>query len=143
MYYTHSKLDRFLKAQKTSYNNALQEIKDGRKRSHWMWYILPQYKGLGLSETSQYYSINSLEEAKQFLNHPVLGMRLREISNELLKLQKTDAGAIFGSPDYLKLKSSMTLFAEVDGSGNKIFQKVLDKFYEGQKDIKTLALLKE
>ena len=135
-------LERFLKAQENSYENALAEIGAGKKISHWMWYIFPQYKGLGLSETSQYYSINSLEEAKQFLNHPVLGMRLREISNELLKLQETDAKAIFGKPDYLKLKSSMTLFAEVDGSGNKIFQKVLDKFYEGQKDLRTLAFLK-
>jgi uncharacterized protein (DUF1810 family) len=104
-------LNRFLKAQENSYDQALNEIKAGRKRSHWMWYIFPQYKGLGFSDTSKYYSIQDLNEARNFLEHPILGARLKEISNELLLLNESTANRVFGSPDDLKLKSSMTLFS--------------------------------
>src|SRR6476469_7431294 len=104
-------LKRFIDAQATSYANALSEIKNGRKRSHWMWYIFPQIQGLGFSETSRYYAIKDIDEAEEFLKDPVLGPRLLKICNELLQLRSNDAHSIFGSPDDLKLKSSMTLFS--------------------------------
>ena len=125
-------VERFVKAQEESYGPALTEIKNGRKRSHWMWYIFPQLKGLGRSETARYYGIANRQEAKAYLVHPLLGLRLLEISGELLKLESRDATAIFGRPDDVKLKSSMTLFYLVDG--NLIFKKVLDKFFGGQLD---------
>ena len=136
-------LNRFLVAQENSFEDALSEIKSGRKRSHWMWYIFPQYKGLGFSETSKYYSINSLDEAKRYLNHPILGERLKLITNELLILNENNANKVFGSPDDLKLKSSMTLFAAVETSDENIFNAVLDKFYNGQPDRKTINLITE
>ena len=108
-----------------------------------MWYIFPQYKGLGFSETSKYYSINSLDEAKRYLNHPILGERLKLITNELLILNENNANKVFGSPDDLKLKSSMTLFAAVETSDENIFNAVLDKFYNGQTDRKTINLITE
>ena len=135
-------LNRFLKAQENDYEQALSEIKSGRKVSHWMWYIFPQYKGLGFSETSKYYSIQDLKEAADYLNHPILGSRLKEITNELLLIDENDAYKIFGSPDHLKLKSSMTLFVMVDTSEEKPFNKVLDKFFNGLFDKKTLKLIK-
>jgi len=134
-------LSRFIKAQEGSYEQALSEIKSGRKRSHWMWYIFPQYKGLGYSETSKYYSIKDLDEAKRYLNHPILGERLRSISKELLALNENNANRVFGSPDDLKLKSSMTLFATIEVSPENIFQKVLEKFFNGQADDNTLNLI--
>lgn len=127
-------LNRFLKAQEAEYNTALSEIKSGRKKSHWMWYIFPQFKGLGFSETSKYYAIQDMEEAKEYLNHPVLGTRLKAISNELLRLEQTNAHLIFGSPDDLKLKSCMNLFAQVEETDDNIFNKVIDKFYNGNCD---------
>jgi uncharacterized protein (DUF1810 family) len=136
-------LIRFIEAQENSYDQALTEIKSGRKKSHWMWYIFPQYKGLGLSETSKYYSIQDLDEARSYLNHPILGYRLEQITNELLQLNESNAIKIFGSPDNFKLKSSMTLFAVVNTSEDNIFKKVLDKFFKGQTDIRTLNLIKE
>jgi uncharacterized protein (DUF1810 family) len=135
-------LNRFLKAQENSYDQALNEIKAGRKRSHWMWYIFPQYKGLGFSDTSKYYSIQDLNEARNFLEHPILGSRLKEISNELLLLNESTANRVFGSPDDLKLKSSMTLFSCIDSSEYKTFIKVLDKYFDGHLDEKTLNLIK-
>jgi uncharacterized protein (DUF1810 family) len=135
-------LKRFIEAQVNSYEQALAEIKSGRKRSHWMWYIFPQYKGLGFSETSQYYSIQNLEEANNFLNHPILGTRLKQISNQLLQLNENNANNVFGSPDDIKLKSSMTLFSVVEKSEENIFKKVLDKFFNGETDNKTLTLIK-
>jgi uncharacterized protein (DUF1810 family) len=96
-------LNRFIKAQENAFEQALSEIKSGRKRSHWMWYIFPQYKGLGFSETSKYYSINDLDEARRFLNHPILGERLKLITKELLFLNENNANKVFGSPDDLKL----------------------------------------
>lgn len=136
-------LNRFIKAQETSFEEALSEIKSGRKRSHWMWYIFPQYKGLGFSEKSTYYSINHLDEAKAYLNHPILGERLKFITNELLALNENNANKVFGRPDDLKLKSCMTLFATIDTSEENIFNAVLDKFFNGQPDLKTLTLIKE
>lgn len=134
------KLDRFIEAQNGSYEMALAEIHSGRKRSHWMWYIFPQLSGLGFSETSRYYAIKNLDEATAYLRHPVLGRRLVEICTALLQLKSNNAGDIFGNPDDMKLRSSMTLFAEVEGT-NKAFNLVLDKFFKGLKDDKTLRLL--
>ena len=104
-------LSRFLKAQERDYAQALREIQSGRKRSHWMWYIFPQIQGLGFSSTAQFYAIENLQEAKDYLAHPVLGARLKEISSALLQLDGLTASEIFGYPDDLKLRSSMTLFA--------------------------------
>jgi uncharacterized protein (DUF1810 family) len=135
-------LQRFLDAQKADYEIALSEIKGGKKRSHWMWYIFPQIHGLGFSETSKLYAIKSLDEAKEFLNHPVLGKRLMEISKALLDLSSNDAHAVFGSPDDIKLKSSMTLFASLSNT-DPVFQSVLEKFFDGRKDDKTLKIISE
>jgi uncharacterized protein (DUF1810 family) len=133
-------LKRFIDAQEASYSNALSEIKNGRKRSHWMWYIFPQVKGLGFSETSRYYAIDNVDEATAFINHPILGRRLIDICRELLKLETDNANEIFGNPDDLKLKSSMTLFASLPGT-DPVFQSVLDKFFQGVKDQRTLEII--
>lgn len=133
-------LERFLDAQQNDYATALSEIKSGKKESHWMWYIFPQVMGLGYTSTSIHYSIKDLEEAKAYLDHPVLGKRLIEISNALLSLETNDARQVFGSPDNMKLKSSMTLFSLVTNA-DKVFEKVLDKFFSGKKDEKSLMLL--
>ena len=135
----HVTLERFLKAQESDYSIALSEIKNGRKRSHWMWYIFPQYKGLGFSSTAQYYAIQSKKEAEDYLEHLVLGERLLEISEALLEIERNDASRVLGYPDDMKLKSSMTLFYLV--SRNEIFKKVLDKFFDGKIDEKTKNLL--
>jgi uncharacterized protein (DUF1810 family) len=137
---TENSLNRFVDAQKTDYQQALSEIKNGRKRSHWMWYIFPQIQGLGFSETSRYYGIKDAAEAAAYLAHPVLGSRLVDICEELLKLSSSNATSIFGSPDDVKLKSSMTLFAALPGA-NPVFQQVLDKFFNGTKDAKTLQII--
>ena len=137
---TEINLQRFLDAQATAYPTALAEIKAGRKRSHWMWYIFPQIQGLGVSSTSQYYALHDAAEAAAYLAHPVLGARLVEISSELVKLPGSEAGRVFGSPDDLKLRSSMTLFAAVPGA-DPVFQTVLDKYFGGVPDVKTLQLL--
>ncbi len=133
-------LERFVSAQTHSYDDALREVRAGRKRSHWMWYIFPQIAGLGMSSTAQYYAIDDLEEAAAYLLHPVLGPRLLEISRALLTLDTDDAGAVFGWPDELKLRSSMTLFA-CAAPEEPVFQAVLDKFYGGMKDPRTLEIL--
>ena len=129
-------LERFIEAQKTSFEIALSEIKMGRKKSHWMWYIFPQVQGLGFSETSKFYAIKNIDEARAFLEHPVLGERLLRICNELLNLESNNAYNILGSPDDLKLQSSMTLFSSLNI--NPVFQKVLEKFFSGIEDDKTL-----
>lgn len=134
-----NRLDRFLTAQERSYDTALSEIKNGRKRSHWMWYIFPQIAGLGMSSTAQYYSIADIEEAREYITHPVLGARLLEISRALLALDGSDATAVMGYPDDLKLRSSMTLFAQV--SEDPVFNAVIDKFYSGRPDTRTLHIL--
>lgn len=135
-------LQRFEDAHRQDYETALSEIRRGRKTSHWMWYIFPQLKGLGHSPTAQYYSIENLAEAEAFLAHPVLGAHLVEISRALLALETNNADLVFGYPDNLKLRSSMTLFAQVR-EANPVFGQVLDKFFEGKPDQRTLALLKE
>ena len=133
-------LTRFIDAQEADYQIALSEIKKGRKQSHWMWYIFPQIQGLGFSETSRFYAIKDMNEAKEFLKHPVLGSRLIDICNELLKLKSNDANKIFGSPDDVKLKSSMTLFSSLPDT-NPVFQAVLKKFFKGTKDGNTLRII--
>lgn len=134
-------LDRFLKAQNQVYLNAYQEIKQGKKQSHWMWYVFPQIAGLGSSETANYYAISSKEEAAAYLNHPVLGANLRTLSQLLLELPNTSAENIFGSIDALKLRSSMTLFSEVSNQDD-VFQNVIEKYFDGQHDHKTFTILR-
>jgi uncharacterized protein (DUF1810 family) len=133
-------LKRFLEAQENDFATALAEIRRGRKQSHWMWYIFPQIAGLGFSSTSKFYAIKDRSEAQNYLAHPVLGERLVEISNALLEVEGKTANQIFGSPDDVKLKSSMTLFGALENT-NPIFQKVLDKYFNGGKDQKTLELI--
>lgn len=133
-------LSRFRRAQERDYSAALAEIRSGRKRSHWIWYIFPQLKGLGYSSTSQYYGIENLGEAKAYLADPILRERLLEISGALLELESSDPSAVMGYPDDLKLRSSMTLFALAEPDCT-VFQEVLNKFFRGQGDPHTLAML--
>lgn len=133
-------LERFLIAQQTYYRTALQEIKSGRKRSCWMWFIFPQIAGLGYSETTRYYAIKDLDEAKAYMEDYTLSSNLVEISQALLEVDSNDATAVMGWPDDLKLKSSMTLFA-VAKPECEVFQKVLDKFFHGERDQKTIEIL--
>ena len=133
-------LSRFIKAQETDYERALSEIRSGHKRSHWIWYIFPQIDGLGFSSTAQYYAIKDRKEAEEYLKNDLLRERLVEISEALLLLESNDAGEVMGYPDDLKLRSSMTLFHEVAPEMD-VFQKVLDKFFEGKPDQKTIELL--
>ncbi|MBQ9662652.1 MAG: DUF1810 domain-containing protein [Oscillospiraceae bacterium] len=135
-----SDLSRFLKAQEYDYAQALKEIRAGRKRSHWMWYIFPQIQGLGFSSTAQFYAIRDLDEAKDYLAHPILGARLKEISSALLQLEGLSASEIFGYPDDLKLRSSMTLFRLADLKCN-IFRDVIDKYYDGKPDSRTVEIV--
>jgi len=135
-----SNIQRFLDAQSATYARALQEIKQGRKQSHWMWYIFPQLAGLGRSETAKYFAIKDMQEANAYISDQVLGVRLIEITEALLVINNKTANQVFGGPDDLKLKSCMTLFASLDNP-NAVFQKVLDKYYDGKKDNNTLALL--
>jgi uncharacterized protein (DUF1810 family) len=133
-------LKRFMDAQSKDYPIALLEIKQGRNKTHWIWYIFPQIQGLGFSETSKFYAIRNRQEADEYLKHPVLGNRLIEISQALLGLEGNNATDIFGSPDDLKLKSSMTLFASLQET-HSVFQKVLDRFFHGMRDRKTEEIL--
>ena len=135
-----SDLSRFVKAQETDYEIALSEIRSGHKRSHWIWYIFPQIAGLGFSSTAQYYAIKDRAEAEEYLKNDLLRERLIEISEALLQLESNDAGDVMGYPDDLKLRSSMTLFHEVAPEID-VFQKVLNKFFEGKPDQKTIDLL--
>lgn len=135
-------LKRFTDAQENSYTAAFSEIQQGKKKSHWMWFIFPQIAGLGFSETSRYYAIKDLQEAAGFLKHPVLGPRLINISRELLNLKSNDAYQIFGSPDNLKLQSSMTLFSSMQDV-DPVFNLVLEKYFKGVKDIKTLDIISQ
>lgn len=131
-------LARFIEAQEYNYPNALQEIRDSRKTSHWIWFIYPQMKGLGRSYNSQYYGISFLEEARAYLAHPLLGMRLREITHALLTHKSESADKILGHIEALKVRSCMTLFDIIEP--NTIFAEVLDSFYEGTRDNRTLQL---
>lgn len=133
-------LERFVSAQDDDYEKAFAEITNGRKRSHWMWYIFPQIQGLGFTETSKYYALKDLREAEAFLAHELLGSRLMKITNQLLQLEESNANKIFGSPDDLKLKSCMTLFCSLD-EADPVFDAVLDKFFKGSKDEKTLKII--
>lgn len=133
-------LKRFLDAQAKDYDRALAEIKKGRKQSHWMWYIFPQISGLGFSEMATFYAIEDLQEATNYLEHPILGSRLIEIANALLTVEGRTANQILGSPDDLKLRSSMTLFSLVKNA-DPVFQGVLDNFFQGQPDPKTRSLV--
>jgi uncharacterized protein (DUF1810 family) len=134
-------LNRFVQAQEEVYPRALAEIRRGRKRSHWMWFIFPQIDGLGYSSTARFYAIKSKGEAKAYLDHPLLGRRLIECGEALLQVEGVSAAEVFGYPDDLKLRSSMTLFASV-AETNSVFSRVLERYYEGQPDQKTLELLR-
>ena len=134
-------LSKFLKAQKNSYEIALTEIKNGRKTSHWIWFIFPQLKILGHSPTAKFYGIADLNEAKEYLSDETLRKNLLEISQELLNLPGNDIKKIMGYPDDLKLKSSMTLF-ELAEPTCEIFKKVLEKYFDGERDEKTIAFCK-
>jgi uncharacterized protein (DUF1810 family) len=135
-------LNRFLGAQEGVYERALAELKDGQKRTHWMWYIFPQINGLGYSPTAKRYSIKSIEEARQYLNHPVLGKRLLECAEAVIALKGGSLSEIFGYPDDLKFKSSMTLFENIAGSGS-VFSSALDRYCHGERDATTLGLLEK
>ena len=134
-------LDRFKKAQSRDYATALTEIKNGRKESHWMWYIFPQLKGLGFSSMAEFYGIDGLAEAKAYIADDLLRGRLVEISEALLSLPSSDAREVMGYPDDLKLKSCMTLFMEAAPEID-VFGKVLEKFFGGEKDSKTVEMVK-
>lgn len=135
-----NQLKRFEAAQESTYNEALREISNGRKTSHWMWYIFPQLLGLGHSETARFYGIKDLDEARRYLQHPVLGERLIRISQVLAELKGKTAHEIFGSPDDMKLKSCMTLFTLVPDA-HPVFQQILDQYFEGKRDERTVGLL--
>ena len=134
-------LERFIRAQERDYAEALAEIRAGRKQTHWIWYIFPQIKGLGMSATSRHYGIADLGEARAYLADMTLRSRLLEISQALLDLPETDIGAVMGFPDDLKLRSSMTLFQLAEPE-REIFQKVLDKYFGGEPDDKTIEICK-
>ena len=133
-------LGRFLRSQDRDYQQALSEIKSGRKRTHWMWYIFPQIDGLAFSATSKHYSIKSVEEARAYLDHPLLGPRLVECAEAVVRVEGRSATEIFGSPDDLKLRSCATLFACVLPPGS-VFARLLGKYYGGERDGKTEHLL--
>nr|WP_294784424.1 DUF1810 domain-containing protein [uncultured Flavobacterium sp.] len=140
MTYNNNELLRFLDAQNKLYLTALDEIKNGKKESPWMWFIFPQIKGMGSSDTSKFYEIKNADEAIAFLEHPILGKHLVEITSELIKKDEELVGNIFGINDVAKLQSCMTLFASVQNS-EPIFQEVLHKYFEGSSDFYTLQLL--
>jgi uncharacterized protein (DUF1810 family) len=133
-------LSRFVEAQQGVYERALAEIKSGRKRSHWMWFIFPQFEGLGFSSTSRLYAIKSTAEARAYLEHPVLGPRLIECATAVLGVQGKSASQIFGSPDDVKLRSCATLFAHV-APATLAFDQLIDVHFRGERDDKTLQLL--
>lgn len=135
-------LDRFVEAQSRDYEIALEEIRSGRKRSHWMWYVFPQIAGLGNSEKSRRYAIRDVEEAAAYLAHPLLGARLVEITTALLALDGRSAREIFGTPDDMKLRSCCTLFAQVSPQ-DSVFAKVIARYFSGGPDPSTLAIISE
>ena len=135
-------LKRFISAQEGVYERVLSELKSGRKRTHWMWYIFPQIDGLGSSPTAKRYATKSTEEARAYLGHPVLGARLFECTETVLAIKECSADEIFGYPDNMKLKSCMTLFATVSDPGS-VFKHVIDKYFDGQLDDNTIRILKK
>lgn len=137
---TDFNLNRFLEAQESTYQYALAEIKNGQKESHWMWFIFPQIAGLGFTDFNIFYAIKNIEEAQAYYNHPILGKRLIEISKAMHQVQNKTALEILGKPDTRKLKSCMTLFTQLPNA-SPVFQQVLNKFYNGELDKKTLDIL--
>ena len=135
-------LHRFTKAQRNTYDRVLAELRNGKKQTHWMGYIFPQIAGLGHSTTSRRYAITSIEEARQYLNHPVLGKRLLECVKVLLAIEGRSISEIFDHPDDMKLKSSMTLFTCIPNSPPVLFR-ALDKYFNGNRDVKTLQLFEK
>ena len=133
-------LKRFEEAHQQHFEKAFAEIKSGKKLTHWMWFIFPQIKGLGLSETAKYYAIENKMEAKNFLDHPVLGANLRSITAELLRLKTNNPTEVLGKPDDMKLHSCMTLFSSIPGATD-IFEKVLAKYFDGKQDLQTIKFL--
>ena len=133
-------LNRFVQAQADVYKQALLEIKSGLKQTHWMWYIFPQVDGLGFSSTSKFYSIKNIGEAQAYLSHPILGPRLLECAEAALRVEARSAYDIFGSPDEQKLQSCATLFASVSPA-DSVFHRLLEKYFQGRRDNKTLQLL--
>lgn len=133
-------VSRFVKAHESMYETALSEVRNGKKESHWIWYILPQLRGLGRSYNANYYGISGLDEARKYLKNPILAAHMKEILNELLNLSTNNPEDIFGKLDAQKLKSSMTLFDLV--SLDDIYSRILDKFFNGQRDNHTLYLIK-
>ncbi len=134
-------LQRFASAQASTFDTALDELRAGRKQSHWMWFIFPQLRGLGRSSTAQFYGITSLDEARRFLAHPLLGARLRLATEAVLAIKDRSLAQIFGSPDDMKFQSSMTLFALAAGPGGSPFQQALDRWCGGKLDGNSVALL--
>lgn len=134
-------LTRFLDAQDSIYAQALAELKSGRKQTHWMWYIFPQISGLGCSETAKFYAIRDLQEARDYLSHPILGTRLIEAATALLAVRGKTANQIMGSPDDMKLRSSMTLFSLLPNA-DPVFQQILATYFNGSPDQRTLDLIK-
>ena len=134
-------INRFIRAQENIYPQVVNELQNGKKTSHWMWFIFPQIEGLGFSSTSKYYSIKTIAEAKEYVMHPVLGKRLLACSTILLNIEGKSAESIFGYPDNLKLQSSMTLFS-FSSPESTVFLNVLNKYFKNKKDQKTLDILK-
>lgn len=135
-------LDRFVEAQREMYAHALREIGEGRKQTHWMWFIFPQLRGLGFTDYNIFYGIENLKEASLYLHHPILGSRLVEITKAMLKVENKTALEILGRPDEKKLKSCMTLFGLLPETP-ECFRQVLEKYYNGEQDERTLQLIKE
>ncbi len=135
----HDDLARFVEAQAATYETALAEIRRGAKRSHWMWFIFPQIAGLGHSTMARHYAIASLEEARSYLAHPILGRRYSECVSALQALGTANAEAVFGGIDAVKLRSSLTLFAEA--SDTSLIEQAIDRWFDGEKDAATLRVL--
>lgn len=134
-------LERFVQAQESIYSQALSELKNGHKRSHWMWFIFPQFAGLGFSLTTRRYSVKSLEEARAYLDHPVLGPRLLDCTQALLGVHGKEISKILGYPDDLKFHSSITLFDRVTNDEKNLFYQALSHYFSGKRDTKTLKLV--
>jgi uncharacterized protein (DUF1810 family) len=134
-------LDRFVTAQASVYAHVLEELRAGRKTSHWMWFIFPQLRGLGLSDMAQYYGLDGRAEAMAYLDHPLLGARLRECTAIVNGLERVSAHDVFGMPDTLKFRSSMTIF-DLVAEPESVFAEALDKYFHGERDARTIALVR-
>lgn len=134
-------LQRFVTAQSSIYEDAVAELREGRKNTHWIWFVFPQMKGLGFSPTSEFFGIDSLEEAKAYLAHPILGPRLEETTKLILAINDRTLREILGAPDDMKFRSSMTLFEKASSGRPNVFEAALEKFCDGQRDQRTLALI--